>query len=143
MNEHVQRLFAEHDKPTHCDAIALHVGLGPVGRLAATVRKQVLEYQALLEELSHSDPYNAHGLDGIVEHLHQTFGALEREATALTLAARELGKGSKQLERYMADARGAIAEKAAPAPTPETPPAAHNEMDDFPGHADPSRERIG
>jgi hypothetical protein len=117
----ITALFAEHDEPTHCSRQTLSDGLAPVDQLVASVRKQVLEYQLKVSAweaaIAADDPS-----DGQLEHMHQTFGALEREAAALATATRNLGKAMRQLDRYMADAKADVERREAEVAPAEPPP---------------------
>ena len=106
IREKADALFAEHATPTHCAKQTVHDQIAPITRLVAGVRKQVLEYQVLIQEMEQAAPDPR--LYPVFEHMHQTFGAIEREAAALATSARQVSLSFVQLDRYMADAQADI-----------------------------------
>lgn len=98
--KHIQPVFKEHEQPQHCCKREVHDHLAPVVRLAAKAQKQVLEYRTLITEATLAAEHD-HALDSKLEHMHQTFGAMEREAGALAAAARGLAQATQQLDRYI------------------------------------------
>lgn len=125
MHAELKAFFAEHQNPTHTSKRAVHDKLMDFGKLAADAQKQVIQYGALLDGALHAE--HDHALDGKVEHMRQTFGAMQREADLFAQAARNLGQTFTQLDRYVAEWSGEIeryeaaqASKAAePAPAPQ------------------------
>lgn len=107
MHTELQAVFDEHEAPKHCCKRQAHDAIGPVVRLAAKAQQQVIEYRTLIAQAEVA-PHD-HALDGKMEMMHQTLGAMEREATALAAAARNLGQTHTQLERYMAEWKAEIA----------------------------------
>lgn len=106
MHKELEAFFAEHEDPTHCSKRSVHDALAPLRRVATDVLKQVLEYRTLIGE-AETAPHD-HALDGKLEQMHQTLGALEREATVINQATRELGKAMTQLDRYMEEWKASI-----------------------------------
>lgn len=95
----LKKLFAEHEKPTHCCKGDVHAQIGPILALGAAVQKQMIEYrQALMDELLEDDSQASK-----VEIFHQTFGAAERQAAEFVQAGRQLALTFTQLDRYVAD----------------------------------------
>jgi hypothetical protein len=118
MHETLQQLFDEHDAPTHACKRDIHDALAPMVRLAASVQKQVLEYRTLVTEATLSASHEDAAMGGTLEHMHQTFGALETHAAALTTAARGIAQAAEQLDRYMAERRSELLKAdASAAPT--------------------------
>ena len=101
MHKELTAFFDQHASPTHIAKPDIHAGLSPVARLAAKVQQQVLEYRVLIAEAEMA-PHDQK-LDGKLEMMHQTFGAMERESAALSSAARNLAQCATQLDRYMGE----------------------------------------
>lgn len=108
MHHTLQKVFDEHGSPTHASKRHVHDQLTPIVRLAAKAQQQVLEYRVLITEASLSDEHDPR-LDGKLELMHQTFGAMERAASNLTSAARELAQATAQLDRYVVDWKADLA----------------------------------
>lgn len=125
MHQELAALFIEHEEPTHASKDDVHAELRAISRLASNARKQIIEYESLLDDALHAphDPM----YDAKVEHMRQTFGAMAREAEKLATSARDLGQTFAQLERYMGDWRGDIermdAAKVAPGAVEAVAPA--------------------
>ncbi len=103
MPHHLHKLFAEHEKPTHASKADVQAQLGAIIRLGTSVLKQTLEDKALVTEAQLADETGE--LHAKYEHLHQTFGASEREAQALVAAGRNLLQTYIQRDRYIAEAK--------------------------------------
>lgn len=99
MHTELAAVFAEHTNPTHASKDDIHAELRTITRLASRAQKQVIEYGALIDDALHAPHDPAY--DGKVEYMRQTFGAMQREAEALALAARNLGQTYTQLDRYV------------------------------------------
>lgn len=105
------KLFAEHAAPQHASKQATYEQLTPVFTVVAALKKQMIEYKALLmaEQLSVQDG----SLDGKFEHIHQTLSAIEREVDATGVAVRAVVTAMSQLDRYMAETKADIERLAA------------------------------
>lgn len=104
MHTKVRAFFDEHAAPGHCDKRAVHDQLSPIVRMAAKAQQQVLEYRTLITEATLAADHDP-AFNGKLEMMHQTFGAMERSAAALSLAARDLARDTAQLDRYVAEWR--------------------------------------
>ena len=102
MHEKLAAVFSEHRAPKHCCKRRVHDQVSPIVRLAALAQQQVLEHRTLITEATLSPDHDP-GLDGKLEMMHQTYGAMERAATALSAAARELAQSTTQMDRYDAE----------------------------------------
>ncbi len=102
MHAELAAVFDEHRKPTHASKRDVHDVLGPISDVAGRSRMQSVKLRAMLiqAELAAHD----HALDPKIEHLMQTLGAIDREATAVELAGRNLAQAWAQWDRYMAAA---------------------------------------
>lgn len=100
-NSSFAELFEEHRAPSHATKQDVHDQLSPVLRVGALVQKQMIEYRSRLTAAELS-PDGA-GLEGTAEHIHQTFAAVEREASAFVSAGRQLAKAMTQLDRYLTE----------------------------------------
>jgi hypothetical protein len=121
MNEKLKAVFDEHASPKHAGKHQTFGQLAPIVRLVADVRKQLLEYRTLLTEAA-LEPENDAALNPLNEMMHQTIGHIDTEATAFEKAGRELMKGLEQLDRYMANWKGALAAQEAAKAQPPTKP---------------------
>ncbi len=97
----LQAVLDEHQAPTHASQDDLRGLLVPIVDAATKVQQQLLQYRRLLV-IAETAPHDTR-LDGKLEHVHQTLGALEREAAALVAAARQLVRGAVQWDRYLAE----------------------------------------
>ncbi len=97
-------VFAEHDDPTHASKREIHDQLAVILAIGADVQKQMIEYRSKLMAAQLVDDT----LTGQMEHMHQTFGAAEREATTFVTAGRNLAMCFTQLDRYMAEQRARL-----------------------------------
>jgi hypothetical protein len=114
MHAKLQQLFDEHDAPTHTCKRDIHDALAPMVRLAASIQKQVLEYRTLVTEATLDAEHDDATMGGTLEHMHQTFGALEQHAAALTAAARGIALAAEQLDRYMRERQAEVSKVAEP-----------------------------
>jgi hypothetical protein len=124
MHPELQAFFDEHEKPAHASKRDVHDHTAKAGRLVANIMKQVLEYKALIME-AEAAPHDP-ALDSKMEMMHQTFGAIERNAQAVAHHYRELTKDFAQLDRYVPAWRDDIdayhrAQSATTAPPTEAP----------------------
>lgn len=104
----VNSVFAEHRQPKHASKRAVHDQLSPIMAMAADVQRQVIEYRAALVQAQLSDD----SLAPNIEHMYQTFGAIDREVANLVAAGRALAQAFTQLDRYIADAESDVARRA-------------------------------
>lgn len=100
-------LFAEHEKPTHASCRAVHDAITPTADLVLSVQQQIAEYRKRLTSIQLSEHDTA--IDGKLEMLHQTLSAVEREASALYRAVRNLSNATTQWDRIMAGAQDDLA----------------------------------
>lgn len=103
----LDRVFAEHESPQHCDKRDLHDGLRPVAALVAREQKQMIEYRAALSDALLEDDAEA----GINEHIDQTIAAQERDVTELARLVRRIASNRTQLDRYLAERMAAVRAK--------------------------------
>ena len=106
MHTELEAFFAEHGKPRHCCKRDVHDQLSPIADIAALAHQQIATYKAMLVKAEMA-PHD-HALDFKLEHMHQTLGAIEREASALVATGRLLAQSFAQLDRYMAEWQGDI-----------------------------------
>jgi len=131
MHQRLQKLFDEHQSPSHAGTHHVHLHAMPVVRLNAMIQKQVLEYEALLEEAT-MDPEHHPDLTPKLEAIRQTLGALKRDAAAAQQAFSLVRMAMEQLDRYMPEARmdvehildGIAAKRGAPDPASAAPSVA-------------------
>lgn len=114
MNDAVSKLFTEHESPTHTSKDAAHADLQLVDEAVSRVRKQIAEYQPMVSAIERAP--DGGGLAGVIEHLHQTLGALETEAAVMFASNRRLTKAYAQWDRYLLAARDTLEQKNTPAP---------------------------
>src|SRR4051812_33562345 len=107
MHPELQAVFDEHQHPQHCCKRDAHDALTPIVRLAGRAQQQVSEYKLLIAQAEVA-PHD-HALDGKMEMMHQTLGAMEREAAALAVHARNLAQTHTQLEYCMTEWQAEIA----------------------------------
>lgn len=112
--EHVTRLFAEHDTPAHASRDSVHEILKAMSRLGADIRKQTIEYRALVDAIDLHNPPPL--IVGELERLHQTLGAMDLETTAIAQSGRRLSQLHVQFDRYMTEIKASVAVAAEPAP---------------------------
>lgn len=105
-------VFDEHASPQHCSKRSAHDQLQPLLCFAACAQKQLAEYREklLAAELADHD----HQLDGKLERLHQTLGAIDRDLPAFIDAGRRIALSFTQLDRYFAETRDDLARVAPP-----------------------------
>jgi hypothetical protein len=103
MHPKLQAVFDQHDKPTFACKRDVHDQLTPILKVASAVQKQMIEYKSLVAEAELADHDGA--IDGTVEHIRQTFAAVEREANAFVEHGRGLAHALAQLDRYLAEQR--------------------------------------
>lgn len=104
MKEQLQRIFDEHEAPTHASKRDVHTALSPMVRLAAKAQQQVLEYRMLITEAAVADDHDP-AYSGKLEMMHQAFGAIERQSATLSTAARELAQSMEHLDRIMGESK--------------------------------------
>lgn len=113
-------VFAEHESPTHCSKRHAHDQLQPLLCFAACAQKQLAEYRDLLLQAELADHDRA--LDGKLERLHQTLGAIDLDLPKLLEAGRRIAKSFTQLDRYFAETNADLARVAPPlVPVVDTP----------------------
>lgn len=105
----LRAVFAEHASPKHCSKRQVHDGLRPVAGLVADMKKQMIEYRAVLDESTLADD----SLAGKAEHIHQTIEAADREIGNLERAQRNVAKIFTQLDVYLNEQHQAIADRLA------------------------------
>jgi len=94
----IAAIFAEAKKPTHCCKREAHDALQPLMAFVARTQQQVAKNRELLVVAETSD--TGHDIGGDVERMHQTNGALERDAAKAMEAMRRLVQSYAQAERY-------------------------------------------
>lgn len=99
MHPAVQAVFTEHAKPTHASKGDVSAQLAPILKVAAAIRKQLIEYKSLLEQAELADDSVA----GTLEHIRGTIKGAESQVNALVESARMLAKAFSELDPYMAD----------------------------------------
>jgi hypothetical protein len=99
MHAELEAVFAEHDAPKHLAKRDVHEHTSKNGRFVSDVMKQVIEFRTLIHE-AETAPHDP-ALDGKLELMHQTFGAIERNAQIFSQANRDLTRDFTQLARYM------------------------------------------
>lgn len=104
MKDSLQRIFDEHDTPTHASKRDVHDALSPMVRLAAKAQQQVIEYRVLITEAAVAADHDP-AYSGKLESMHQAFAAIERQSAALSAAARELAQSMEQLDRIMGESK--------------------------------------
>jgi hypothetical protein len=98
MHQELEKVFAEHDNPTHASKAAVHATGRLIGRGIADIRKQLVEYRTLVHE-AETAPHD-HALDGKLEQMHQTYGAIERDIAIMEQMNRNVTLRFTQLEVY-------------------------------------------
>lgn len=108
MHSALEHLFDEHTSPSHASRRAVHDRASPILAIATAVQRQIAMYRELLIAAELSLANDDGKLQGKIEHLHQTLGALERESAAFVESGRRLAGGLTQWDRYMAEAKAAL-----------------------------------
>lgn len=101
MHAELQAVLVESSSPKHVSKSDIHALLMPAFDGASKAQMQAQEYHRLLG-LAELAPHD-HQLDGKLEHLHQTLGAIDRESAALVVTIRSLARAFTQWERYLAE----------------------------------------
>lgn len=111
MTPALKAVFAECKKPAHVCRKDVNAQLGPILALAARAQQQMAVHrQNLLKaELTADEPDLVRGL---LERLHQTAGAVDREAKVVIDAGRAMSLSFDQMERYSAEIEAALAKRA-------------------------------
>ena len=104
MRKKLKALLDEHAAPTRCCTADVKGEVGAILRVARKAQQQLLEYKALLME-AELDPDRDPSSDGTLEHIQQTFAAIERNANAFVEHGRKLAHDFTQLDRYLAEQR--------------------------------------
>lgn len=107
MHAELQAVFDEHANPTHVTKAEVHAALSPILQLTSRAQQQMIVLRSLLTQAELA-PHD-HALDSKLEMMHQTLGAMEREAGALSQVGRNLALVFTQLDRYAAEWEADIA----------------------------------
>lgn len=98
MHSAIQKLFDEHENPTHAAAAHTHEVAGHVLELVADLQQQAVVYKRLLWAWKTSPDAE---MKDKLEWFKQTFDAGETALTELSRAAERLVDSWAQLDRYM------------------------------------------
>lgn len=107
MHEALQKLFDEHDAPTHAGGDEIRAALKPILLIASRINKQMAVYREhhLNAKLDAHDP----GFDSMQEQLRQRFAAVEKLVANFIEAGEKLTDGMAHIAREMAQAKEYVA----------------------------------
>lgn len=106
MKAQLAAVFSESESPSYISKRDIHDGMTPIMEIASKVQSQISIYRQLLIAADLSD--HDHSVDGKLEQVYQTLGALDSSVVSFLKIGRQLAKAATQLDRVMADAQKTI-----------------------------------
>lgn len=107
MYQELQKLFDEHDTPTHAGTDLIHAQLRPIIAAILLGQKQAAEYRALFEDSRHVP--RDRKLDGRLNGFEQALDSIDSATIEARKAVKRLSEAFTTVDQYLEAARVDVA----------------------------------